>query len=463
MAIDDRDRLAWQGYLICEAALAAAGSDCGLVPPEAAQAIIERADLERIDLALVEREAARTRHAMMPIIRALSATCPDGAAGWVHWGATTQNIRQSAEMLQLRGFHRWLCAALAALLRRLGDLAHEHRATLCAARTNAQHAVPTTFGRVVAAWLSGGEQLARHLDDSASEAIRAQLGGAAGTLASFGEHGPAMLERFAAHLALPPEPLPDRSLHVAIDRYGLALGQLGTWLEQVATHLMLGMRSEAGELVEGFATGVVGSSTMPQKVNPKDSQDVIGLGRRLAHSAAGHLAHPVPWESGDRGARNAIYATLDTSRALCAELLPTAQRLLDRLVVRPEAMRRNLETGGLWLMSERVMLALSDRLGRQVAHDRLHHLSQLAGELTLPEALARELGDHLDAATIAELCDPAGYLGSCEAMIDGTSERALVTIERLEARATASLDCPHQLIGERLAAYTAAAATGLSR
>lgn len=444
----------WQGYLICEAALAAAEADCGLVPPEAARAIIETAELRRMDLAYLAEQGARTRHAMMPVIRALSRAVGGDAAAWVHWGATTQNIRQSADMLQLRGFHRWLCSELAQMLRRLAALADEHRDTLCAGRTHGQHAVPSTFGHLVAAWLSGAEQLARHLLGSGEEALRVQLGGAVGTLASFGPQGLAVMQRFATHLALPPEPMPDRCLHQAVDRYGLALGQLGTFAQQIATGLLLGMRSEQAELVEGFAAGVVGSSTMPQKVNPKDSQDVQILGARLAHNASAHLTHPAAWESGDRAVRSVVYQVLADSRAFCAELLPTLRRLLDNLVVRGERMRHNLDAGGGWLMSERVMLALAEHLGRQEAHDRMHHLSALASEYSLAEALQRELGDIFDQAAIDELCDPAGYLGASAQLIDGCLERAAATVASLESLAQQPIDTPDPLIAQRLRAYT---------
>ncbi|MDA3963495.1 MAG: lyase family protein, partial [Planctomycetota bacterium] len=197
---DNRDQHTWQGYLLCEAALAAAEADCGLIPREAAEAIIAQADCAHIDLALVAQESGRTRHAMMPIIRALSAACGEQAGGYVHWGATTQNIRQSAEMLELRGFHRWLCHSFAQVLTRLSELADAHRATLCAGRSHGLHAIPTTFGHLVASWLSAGTQWADHLHASGAEALRAQLGGAVGTLASFGEHGMAVMNGFRGEL-----------------------------------------------------------------------------------------------------------------------------------------------------------------------------------------------------------------------------------------------------------------------
>jgi adenylosuccinate lyase len=214
--------------------------------------------------------------------------------------------------------------------------------------------------------------------------------------------------------------------------------------------VILSMRSEQAELCEGFKAGVVGSSTMPQKVNPKDSQDLIHIGRRLAHNAANHLTHPAAWESGDRAVRSVIYESITTSCQLCRELMPLLQRLLNRLIVRPEIMRRNLTNGGLWLMSERVMLALGERYGRQAAHDRMHALTALASECTLPEALEREMGDDLDAEAIAALCDPSSYLGSTDALIDATRAAATEVITTLNTEAERQINVPHPVLSQRL-------------
>ncbi|WP_237214501.1 class-II fumarase/aspartase family protein [Falsiroseomonas oryziterrae] len=423
--LDERGALA--RMLEVEAALARAQARLGLIPAAAAEAISAAADVDRLDMAAL---AAATRNMGFPtvgLVKQLSALAGPEAGRWTHYGATTQDILDTALVLQLRAALDLMGADLDRLIAALAALARAHRGTVMAGRTHAQQALPITFGYKVALWLDPLITMRERLVQLRPRVLRLQFGGAVGTLASLGTDGPRVAAELAGELALP---LPAIPWHVARDgiaELGCWCGLLGGALAKPASDILWLMQSEVGEASEPAAPGKGGSSTMPQKRNPIGCEYVIVQARgaqALVPQLLGAMLHE--HERG-AGAMQLEQLALGQALLLTHGALATLIPIAEGLVVDAARMRRNLDAGGGLIMSEAVMMGLAPHLGRGVAHDVVHHACEaaIAQGLHLRDALAREprVTAVLDAAGIARLTDLAGYLGSAKAFTDAVLAR----------------------------------------
>ena len=421
------DRAYCQYMLDVEAALARVQARLGIIPAEAATAISAAARVENLDTAEL---AASVRHVGYPVVglvRGLSRAA--GAAGdWTHWGATTQDIMDSATALQLRDALAVLRTDLVALIGALATQANTHRATVMAGRTHLQHALPITFGLKCATWLMPLVAHVERLDQLLPRAAMVQFGGAAGTLASLGEHGIAVLEGLAEELNLTAPPAP---WHVARDGFAEAVGVLGLLcgsLAKIATDIILLAQNEVAEVTEPYVAGRGQSSTMPQKRNPIASEYILASARAVqalvplmqGAMAQDHERATGPWQ--------AEPLALPQAFVLTHGALLHARSIAEGMVVDAARMRANLDlTRGL-IMAEAVMMGLAPTLGREAAHHAVQHACDqaIAGGIHLAAALAREpaVAARLDAAAIAGLVDPASYLGSTDRFIDRVLHRA---------------------------------------
>src|SRR5499425_3850846 len=282
----------FQSWLDVEAALAQAQAELGIIPEAAAREITRKAHLSYLDLAAVRAGLARTGHPIVPLVWELDRACEGDAGGYVPWGATTQNITQTGLLLQARRAHDIFLRQLATILTTLADLAERTKDVLLPGRTHGQHAVPATFGFKVAVWI---DELGRHVErlrGSEGRVFVAMLGGGAGTLASLGDLGLRTQERMAAYLGMRPMPLPARTIGDHQAEYVTILGMLAATASKIGREIYTLMKQEFGEVEEPVPPGTVGSSTMPQKRNPKLCQDIIALGRgsRLGAPGAGSNA-----------------------------------------------------------------------------------------------------------------------------------------------------------------------------
>src|SRR5437879_12478659 len=265
----------FQSWLDVEAALAQAQAELGIIPAAAAREIVARAHLKYLDLAAVRAGLAKTGHPLVPLVWELDRACEGDAGGYVHWGATTQNITQTGQLLQVRHAHEIFLGQLATVLTHLAGLAERTKDALLPGRTHGQHAVPATFGFKVAVWI---DELCRHverLQACEGRVFVAMLGGGAGTLASLGELGLATQEQMAARLRLRPMTVPARTIGDHQAEYVTLLGMLAATCAKIGREIYTLMKTEFGEVEEPVPPGTVGSSTMPQKRNPKLCQDII--------------------------------------------------------------------------------------------------------------------------------------------------------------------------------------------
>jgi 3-carboxy-cis,cis-muconate cycloisomerase len=417
---------AWlQAMLDVEAALAAAGADAGIVPPEAAEAIGAACDAARFDPDALAREARDTNSPVVPLVRALTAELPEEAARWVHWGATSQDVMDSASMLIARRTLPLIDDELRGVARSCAGLAGEHRATPMAGRTLLQQALPVTFGLKAAGWLAGVGEARERL---AAVEPAAELGGAAGTLASLGDDGVRVLHGFAGKLGLAEPVLPWHTSRARVGELGAALALAAGALEKVALDVTLMAQTEVGELAESSDGGRGGSSTLPHKRNPVGAVR-CGACARLARAAATTLLGGMAQEHerASSGAWQAEWPALTDALALTGGAARSLGESLDGLEVRPDSMRRNLDlTGGL-LMAESVTMAIAGQTGRGEAKRIVGAASGRAADSGRPfrDVLMEDetVSELLGPEGIDRALDPEAYLGSAEAFIDRALER----------------------------------------
>jgi len=415
------DEAAVRRWVEVEVALAAAEARAGVIPREAAEAIRAAARPEAVDLARLKGETDLVGYPIVGVVHQLAKQA--GEAGrYVHWGATTQDIMDTATVLQVREALGLIEADLAAIDAALAALAARHRQTVMAGRTHLQHALPVTFGYKAALWLAMVRRHRQRLAELRPRVLVGQFAGAAGTLASLGDKGLVVHDALMGELGLA---RPEAPWHVARD--GLAetvafLGLVTGSLAKIATDVMLMMQTEVAEAFEPFVAGRGSSSTMPQKRNPISCEYIVAaarivrghVGLMLDAMAADHERATGPWQL--------EWVAIPEAFLAASGALRQSRFVLEGLIVDAGRMRRNLDlTGGL-IVAEAVMMALAQHTGRGTAHDLVYGAccSALDKGTTLLAELERlpEVTRHLDGTRLAELTDPVNYLGSAPAMID---------------------------------------------
>src|SRR5690349_22562683 len=407
----------WQAWLDVEAALARAQAQLGIIPADAAEAIAAKSKLELMDRSKIDEGFARTGHTLVPLVWELSRVVGEPHGGWVHWGATTQNITQTGDLLVLRQAHAIILSQLGDILAAMADLAERTADMPMAGRTHGQHAVPATFGYKVAVWI---DELLRHverLQQAAPRLFVAMLGGGAGTFASLGNNGPSVQAGLARHLGLRSMPVPSRALGDHLAESICILGMLAATSGKIAREIYTLMKQEFGEVEEPVPAGTVGSSTMPQKRNPKLSQDIIAAAAQIRALAPLALEAMQTEHEADRTTSIMMSRALVPACELTGDMLQRMIALFDGLRVFPDRMRANVELSGGLIMAEALMLELGKQIGRQRAHDAVYEAAQASVTQGRPfnEMLAADahVRAHLSTAQIEALLDPARYTGLC--------------------------------------------------
>jgi 3-carboxy-cis,cis-muconate cycloisomerase len=408
-------------YIEAEVALAVAQGRTGVIPQDAADAIAGTAPSVVLDRAALKHEAENVGYPILGLVRQLSARL--GEAGrYVHWGATTQDIMDTGTVLQIRAALAIVERDMAAVSAALTRLATRYRDTAMAGRTHLQQALPITFGYKCAVWLSMMDRHAVRLGEIKPRVLVAQLGGAAGTLASLGDKGLDVRREYARELKLGNPPI---TWHVARDAVveavqflGLVTGSLG----KIGFDMMLMMATEIAEAFEPFASHRGASSTMPQKRNPISSEILVANAKAVRQHSGLMLDAMIQDFERATGPWHVEWMAVPESFILAAGSLAQAKFMLEGLVVDESRMRRNLDlTQGL-IVAEAVMMGLAPHLGRQNAHDIVYEACRealgqgrsLADVLTADPAVTAALS----AERLRALCDPANYLGSAPAMTD---------------------------------------------
>jgi len=415
------ERTWFQRMLDVEAALARVQARLGIIPADAAAAITAAAHVDNLDTSELAASVRNVGYPVVGVVRGLSrAAGPAGA--WTHWGATTQDIMDSATVLQARDGLTIIRATLEKIIAALARQADTHRHTVMAGRTHLQHALPVTFGLKCAIWLQPLLAHRERLDQLRPRLEVVQFGGAAGTLASLGDQAMPVLLGLADELGLATAPAP---WHVARDAFAEAVAFLGLVcgsLAKIATDIILLCQNEVAEVAEPYVPGRGQSSTMPQKRNPIASEYILASARMVqalvpvmqGAMAQDHERATGPWQ--------AELLALPQAFVLTHGALDHTLTIAEGMVVDAPRMRRNLDlTGGL-IVAEAVMMGLAPYLGREEAHHVVKHAcdTALATGNTLANTLALEptVTTKLDRTAIDRLTDPSAYLGATQSFID---------------------------------------------
>jgi len=418
----------WQAWLDVEAALARAQEELAIIPEGAATAIGHAAHLELLDRAHIDEGFARTGHTIVPLVWELSRVTGEPYGGWVHWGATTQNITQTGDLLVLRQAHGIFLRLIGEALSALADLAERGAEMPIAGRTHGQHALPATFGYKPAVWI---DEMIRHVERFRQAAPRifvAMLGGGAGTFASLGAQGPAVQAALAKHLGMQPMRVPSRTLGDHLAENICLMGLVAATSAKIAREIYTLMKTEFSEVEEPVPPGTVGSSTMPQKRNPKLCQDIIAAAAEVRANVPLALEAMQTEHEADRTTSLVMEAAEARAAIALGDALARLVEVLQGLRLDPARMRRNLDLGGGLIMAEAVMLNLGAKIGRQHAHDVVYDAAQAAfvEGRAFAELLAADprVTAHLDRDAIAGLLDPTAYTGLCAEMARDAAARA---------------------------------------
>ena len=408
-------------YAEVEVALARAEARCGVIPQNAADAIAARTDVTALDFELLRRETDIVGYPILPLVHQMARQCGD-AGRYVHWGATTQDIMDTAVVLQLREGLEIVEADIAALREILANLSRRHRDTPMAGRTHLQQALPVTFGYKTAIWLAMFDRHAERLAQLKPRVLVGQFAGAAGTLASLGDKGFDVQQALCEELKLA---VPVSTWHVARDGLAevvnflaLVTGSLG----KVALDIMIMASTEFAEVYEPFVKGRGASSTMPQKRNPISSELMLAASKAVRQHAGLMLDAMVQDFERATGPWHAEWMAIPESFVLTAGALNQAKFALAGLIVDEKKMDDNLAISRGLIVAEAVMMGLAPQIGRQEAHDVVYDACRLANEkgISLAEALAADprVSSRIDRTTIEALTSPKNYLGLAPAMVD---------------------------------------------
>ena len=411
----------FQRMLDVESALARVQGRLGIIPKDAAEAIIAAAKQENLHTGDLASSARNVGYPVVGLVAGLSkAAGPAGA--WTHWGATTQDIMDTATVLQVKDGLDLIETALKAILTALVHQADKHRNTVMAGRTHLQQALPITFGLKCAIWAMPFIAHLERLQQLRPRVLQVEFGGATGTLASLQDQGIPIMEALATELNLNAPPAPWHVVRDSLAETVSLLGLISGSLAKIATDIILLAQTEVGEVAEPYVAGRGASSTMPQKRNPIASEYILAAARMVqglvpvmqSAMAQDHERATGPWQ--------AEALVLPQAFVLTHGALLHTQSIAQGLVVDTDRMRANLNiTHGL-IVSEAVMMGLAPVIGRGEAHHVVKHACDIAltEKVPLAEALQRDptIANRLDRAAIEKLIDPANYLGSTQAFID---------------------------------------------
>jgi 3-carboxy-cis,cis-muconate cycloisomerase len=419
------DRARLQRMLDVEAALARSEAQLCIIPKGAAEPIARACQADLFDIKSLGEAAVAAGNLAIPLVKALTAEVRKNnaeAAGYVHWGATSQDIIDTALMLELRAAIDALTSELDRAIAGFTTLAEKHRHTPTVARTWLQQALPIPFGLKVAGY---GAALARsraRLTRLRAEALVLQFGGAAGTLAALGDRGLEVAEHLARELKLP---LPDAPWHTHRDRLAevaSALAILAGTCGKIARDISLLMQTEVGEAFEPAGEDRGGSSTMPHKRNPVAAAAALAAATIAPQLCSTLLAAEIQEHERAAGNWAAEWPTIPALCLVTSGALAAIVDIAEGLDVDVERMNRNLDLTGGQIMSEAISFQLAQKLGKSVAHKLLEDASKRAHaeKRSLKDVLLHDprVTAHIPAAELSKLFDPLSYQGMAQTLID---------------------------------------------
>ena len=411
-----------QKWFDFEAALALEQAELGIIPREAAQEIAARAKVENIDLEAVAAEVRRIKHPLVPALRELQKKCKGDLGEYIHFGPTTQDVLDTGMVLQVKQAHEIFLRDLRETGRELYRLAEKYKATPMAGRTHVVQALPITFGHKCAVWLS---EMARHFERMRQLEPRVFVGclvGAVGTKASYGPQAMELDERVMRRLGLAVADINWQPARDRLAEYVSVLGLVGATLGKIANEIINMERTEVDERAEPFNEGKVGSSTMPHKRNPSVCENIVTVSRAIRYSVGMMQEAMFVEHERDGAVWRMEWKALPEACLMMGVLLAQSKYVLSGLVVNPEKMRSNLDVLGGFLLSERVMFALADKVGKQSAHELVYEASMhgIENGVTFEQSLMKnaQVRNAMSDAELRAVLDPTTYVGMAPEIVD---------------------------------------------
>lgn len=404
-----------QQQMNVEAALARVQASLGIIPKEAAEEITRKCDVSLIDEAEFVKQHQITNHPIMPLIRCYAAICDGKAGEYIHYGTTTQDISDTALVIQLKQAYEVIYQKTIRVRDIIAKRARENRDNVMMGRTNDQQALPITLGFKMASWVDELNRSIERMEQAKDRLFVGQFAGAVGTLASLGEDGLAIQEGLMKELGLG---VPDTAWYAARDRFAelvSILSILTCSLGRYGNEVYNEQRSEVNELAEGFIPGRVGSSTMPHKRNPFVSGQLAAYGREARTLTTEMLT--TMEATNERDCRTLFMENDILARAylIADSALDTAEDLFSHMEIHQNGIQRNLDLLGGLVFSEALMMRLSKDLGRQTSHEIIYELAQKAiGENRNFRELVKNdpvVSQHISAEEVDEIMEPSHYIG----------------------------------------------------
>jgi adenylosuccinate lyase len=436
----------YQRWLDVEAALALAQAELGMIPRQAADNIADNADINRLDLDAIREGLKVTSHSLMPLLNALHRVCDDEAAQFIHYGATTQDIQDTAQVLEIRDIIMLVERDLGMIMEQVIQLAEKHDRLVTIGRTHTQHALPMTMGLKMAVWLDELGRNAQRLQEMKDRVLVSQLFGGVGTMDPFGDRAFDLLDRFSARLKLQ---APNTAWHAARDRlteYCATLAMIAGTLAKIADEIRCLARNEIGEMEEPFQMGKIGSSTMPHKRNPEMCEQVVVLAKLINSNAAlGFAGQICEHERDYRTVRLESVTITDVSLFTCG-LLALMKDILGGLMVHEDRVLQNVDRAAHLITTEALMFFLGTSIGKQTAHTLIYETSMEAVETGRPmlDLLMRrpEISGRFSRDEMQQAMLPENHIGMSRELTRRTIKRVRAQLQSLPGGAPARRICP---------------------
>lgn len=416
-----------QKWLDAWAALAQAEAEAGLIPQEAADKINAKAHYSLFNQDSIREGIVDTTHPLIVQIRQFTEAVGGKAGGYIHWGATTQDIMDTAVVLQMKEAQHLLIEQLNKFLATLLDLSKKYKNTIMSGRTHGQHALPITLGYKIAIW---ADEIGKHierLEQGAPRYLQSSFSGAAGTLASLGKDGFKVQELYSKNLDLYN---PTITWHVQRDgmaEYSSYIAMIAGTVGKIANEIINLQRTEIGEIEEGFKEGQIGSSTMPHKRNPMICEYVVGLVHVVQRNASLSFDAMIQEHERDMTFWTTEWSYIPQISILTSGAIDQMQGILERFIVHEDKMVKNLDELKGLIVSENLMLALGKHVGRQIAHDIVYKASMTAFETNshlVDVALNdKEITEHLNEQEICNHLNPQTYIGLCSEYVERVEDK----------------------------------------
>ncbi len=442
-----------QRWLDVEAALATSQAELGIIPESAARELKQTARLELMDIEAIRADREKTGHSLIPLLNGWQKISPEESGKYIHFGATTQDIQDTAQSLEIKDVFVILERDITLIIKQLAELSEKYRDLVMIARTHGQQALPTTMGAKMAVWLDEMVRNGERLKGCRKRVLASQLFGGVGTMAALGDQGVELLERFSDRLGLT---APLCSWHTARDRFAEMLSTMaivaGT-IGKIANEICQLARDEIGELEEPFHMGKIGSTTMPHKRNPEMCEQVVVLAKLVKNNAAlGYDALLNEHERDYRAIRLEWVAITDASLYTCGAL-STMQSILENLIVHEERIQENVNQAASLIATEALMFRLAENMGKQKAHQLLYEISMEArggSRRSTDKPLIDLLAAHPDIKSIFSLdelqkaIDPGEHIGLAGQLTDRAVQSAVDWLDAQEDINTEVPVCPLQ-------------------